>query len=594
MRRGFTFWGNGNSTIDQVWINALAINLVVDFVVLGGGTSYHLPIKVLLNTSLEKKEEEGGVQTSPVSKIKWDFNKAEEYANSLSMRTVIVSESSEVESISEFLIHSIQTTAAELGMSVRSGAPGMGCVNNKPWFDSECRRVRKVVSQRYRAWKRTKIPFYESEFGWWRKKYANIIKLRKKENTLAIQGALSNVRDPEAFWRTYKSLKQKIYRPCPIPGAEWVNFYKKMLPPRDELPLTFPERYVQSLDAAITCEELNEVLRQGKSIKAPGPDGISTEFYKALPQEWRNVLRILFNKVLATSEIPASWGKFEIIMFYKKGETGDPLNYRGIALANTAAKIFTTLIAKRLNLWGEQNRILPEAQAGFRAKRSRDDNIFTLRARIGLELAKPKGKLFAAFVDFRRAFDSVVHGTLWLKLWDMGVSSRIIAVLQSYYRAASFRVRTGRGIRSEEIESTQGVLQGDPASPILFSLLLADIDRFFVAEGHQKINEKIELLLFADDLIMMADDVIELQRKLDILEKYCDKNKLEVNTAKTQVMVFQKAGPMKKLRTLRYNGTPLRVVSNYTYLGVPFVRSGLYNVATRHFSTKAKVALGTI
>ena len=195
----------------------------------------------------------------------------------------------------------------------------MGCVNNKPWLDSECRRVRKVVSQRYRAWKRTKIPFYESEFGRWRKKYANIIKLRKKEHTLAIQGALSNVRDPEAFWRTYKSLKQKTYWPCPIPGAEWVNFYKKMLLPRDELPLTFPERYVQSLDAAITCEELNEVLRQAKSNKAPGPDGISTEFYKALPREWRNVLIILFNKVLVTSEIPAGWGKSEIIMFYKKG-----------------------------------------------------------------------------------------------------------------------------------------------------------------------------------------------------------------------------------------------------------------------------------
>lgn len=92
------------------------------------------------------------------------------------------------------------------------------------------------------------------------------------------------------------------------------------------------------------------------------------------------------------------------------------MNYRDIALTNTITKIFTTLIATRLARWCEKHNILPECQFGFRAERSRKDNIFTLQARIALELAKPKGKLYAEFVDFKRAFNSVNHDILWQSL----------------------------------------------------------------------------------------------------------------------------------------------------------------------------------
>lgn len=90
----------------------------------------------------------------------------------------------------------------------------------------------------------------------------------------------------------------------------------------------------------------------------------------------------------------------------------------------------------------------------------------------------------------------------------MGVSTKIIEVLQNMYRSATFRVRVDANYKTKVIDATQGVLQGDPASPTLFSLLLADIDRYFIEHGHYRINEKIELLLFADDLILLADDII--------------------------------------------------------------------------------------
>ncbi|XP_043287106.1 uncharacterized protein [Venturia canescens] len=329
---------------------------------------------------------------------------------------------------------------------------------------------------------------------------------------------------------------------------------------------------------------IKQHVRRNEAIKHKEPNNVNY-----IKESWSE-----YTASRLQGHTPSDWSKSEIVLLYKKGDVDDPLNYRGIALANTIAKLFTTIIAKRVQNWCEIYDILPEAQAGFRPGRSCEDNIFILHAKIGLALSKPKGKLFIAFIDFRRAFDSVSHGILWEKLHAAGISTKIIKVMQNIYNKASFKIKANQFQRTSDISITQGVLQGDPASPILFSLLLADICHYFMDHGHERIKEKMELLLFADDIVLMADDVIELQNKMTTLEHYCNENQLEVNTQKTKVMICQKAGRRKKIRPIRYQETEIEIVDKYTYLGVPFTKSGLYNTACKSFMSKAKIALGTI
>jgi len=91
-------------------------------------------------------------------------------------------------------------------------------------------------------------------------------------------------------------------------------------------------------------------------------------------------------------------------------------NYRGLSFIDCVAKIFTSLINNRLTEWVNESQILTELQAGFRKGFSTMDNIFNLCSLVHLRLAIKKGKLFAFFVDFSAAFDTICRKALIFKL----------------------------------------------------------------------------------------------------------------------------------------------------------------------------------
>jgi hypothetical protein len=95
-------------------------------------------------------------------------------------------------------------------------------------------------------------------------------------------------------------------------------------------------------------------------------------------------------------------------------------------------KIFMQILTSRLTAWAEKYNVLPEEQAGFRSKRGCDEQIFNLNSAIQLG-TRSKGKVYALFIDFKRAFPSVPHDKLSAKLYSIGVSAKIIRVLQSLY-----------------------------------------------------------------------------------------------------------------------------------------------------------------
>lgn len=291
---------------------------------------------------------------------------------------------------------------------------------------------------------------------------------------------------------------------------------------------------------------------------------------------------------------PKKWCNFTQILLFKKGNKKDIMNYRGIALANAILKIFTNILAKRLGIWAENMGLLPEGQAGFRAGRSCEDNIFVLQAKISLTIQKERGKLFTTFVDFQRAFDSVHHGLLCQKLHKIGLSGQCIRIIRSIYENAKMKVKLQEGEFTDEIEITMGVLQGDSLSPILFILFLQDLVQFFETNGYKRIEEKGEIQLFADDLTVSGESAADLQRKLQTLSDYYEINKLNVNTNKTKIMIFQKGGKRKSCKSFKYRGKCIEIVDEYVYLGTLFHRSGNFSKTVNYFSTKAKIAIGTI
>ena len=95
-----------------------------------------------------------------------------------------------------------------------------------------------------------------------------------------------------------------------------------------------------------------------------------------------------------------------IVPLFKKDNPLDVNNYRGITLVSCFSKLFTSIINKRITKWSEQNNISSDAQFGFKRGRSTVDAIFVLSAVISKFLNDNK-RLHCAFIDFKKAFDSI-------------------------------------------------------------------------------------------------------------------------------------------------------------------------------------------
>jgi len=207
-----------------------------------------------------------------------------------------------------------------------------------------------------------------------------------------------------------------------------------------------------------------------KEKKAAGPDRIPSEFIKYATPQFKASLVSAFNKFLGSETVPKSFQKAIIFPIFKKGDPKVTSNYRGISFQNALAKVFSALLLERLKNWVKNYNILTELQAAFRKGYSKVDNIFSLTsiARSYIDSGK---KLYAFFVDFKAAFDSIDRRALTYKLSNIGISTTFLNVLQSLYTDNLAAVWDGEQL-SERFTTEAGVKQECLLSPLLFSLFL--------------------------------------------------------------------------------------------------------------------------
>ena len=96
-----------------------------------------------------------------------------------------------------------------------------------------------------------------------------------------------------------------------------------------------------------------------------------------------------------------------IVPIFKKGDVNIANNYRPITLINILAKIYSQIILNRLTKWTKKHDTIIQNQFAYQKGKSIEDCIFLLHSVISKTL-NSKEKLYCVFVDFERAYDSII------------------------------------------------------------------------------------------------------------------------------------------------------------------------------------------
>jgi hypothetical protein len=306
--------------------------------------------------------------------------------------------------------------------------------------------------------------------------------------------------------------------------------------------------------------------------------------------------------VFRCEKYPLDWARGLIFPLFKGGSADDrynPLKYRGITLLSVVGKIYASVLNERVTCWIETSGILVEEQAGFRKNRSVVDQLFILTETI--RNRKPK-KTYCCFIDIQKAYDKVWREGLWEKLAGYGISGKMWRVLRSIYESVESSVLLG-GKNTRFFKIDVGLRQGCVLSPILFAIFINGLAEEI---NQQKLGAKLTLskdgrlgiLMFADDIALIAEDRQKLERLLEVTFQYSKRWRFSFNYDKCAVVIFESNPKEIALGTCTTECTCghhwklgkklIKEVASYKYLGVELDQKLSFREFKKRIGEKAR------
>lgn len=339
-------------------------------------------------------------------------------------------------------------------------------------------------------------------------------------------------------------------------------------------------------DIVFTPGLVARAIKKLKAKSAGGPDSVPPIFLKSCVSHLAEPLAFVYQIFFNASYLPPVWLKAFITPIYKKGDSTLPSNYRPISLTCTLCKLMEVITKDQVMSFLLAKGLISREQHAFIARHSTVTNLLecTNDWAVSFHNRVPTD---VVYVDFSRAFDSVVHKKLLYKLGSFGISGKLLLWIEAFLSGRSQSVLVQNHC-SSWVEVTSGVPQGSVLGPILFILFINDI----VSIGPAGTTAK----LFADDLklyssIESMDSILSLQLALDNLLTWCRTWQLEVNISKTCVLHLHKSNSK---HVYYYNGVVIPSSSTVTDLGVHIDSELRFDKHIRTIIGKAYSRIGLI
>jgi hypothetical protein len=333
-----------------------------------------------------------------------------------------------------------------------------------------------------------------------------------------------------------------------------------------------PANLPESLPSAMappffTPTLVEKYIKLLKTKSGSGPDGLPAIFYKNTASCISYPLSILFNLSLQTADIPFDWKLASVTPVFKKGSPSDPANYRPISLTCIASKLMETGIKDALLDHLNKYEVLSDVQHGFLKNKSTTTHLLECCLDWNIAL-RSKQAVDVIYLDFAKAFDSVVHSKLIAKLSRYCSNTMLVKWVASFLDDRFQYVRIGSS-KSKCCPVLSGVPQGSILGPILFVIFINDVSKLCS-------SSEVSIKLFADDTklyTVLQDDSafsVDLQSSLDAILEWANIWQLKLAPAKCSVMRIKLGHSFSCLPSYHLADVSLPVVKNCTDLGVSF------------------------
>jgi|TARA_B110000196_G_C21147904_1_gene667753 hypothetical protein len=328
----------------------------------------------------------------------------------------------------------------------------------------------------------------------------------------------------------------------------------------------------------INESDVKKLLLNLKENKSMGPDNVHPKLLKLLAANdgFVKSLTSLLNKCVEGECIPSMWKSALVVPIHKKGSVHLPENYRPVSLTCIICKLYEHFIRKHILTYVID--IITDKQHGFVPGKSCLSNLLETIDKAN-EFMSDGNCLDLLYFDFSKAFDTVSHYRLLIKLEAMGFSTNMLNIIRDFLGDRIMKVKVGDTV-SQAKPVMSGVPQGSVLGPLLFLLFINDLPE----------RIKNEIKIFADDVKMVADpkNYHSIQEDLEELGKWESVWLLMFNVEKCKVLQVGKTNPKNNYMFL---GSELEKCNSEKDLGVLFNEKFNFSDHIYASISKAKASL---
>ncbi|KAG5685032.1 hypothetical protein PVAND_014235 [Polypedilum vanderplanki] len=281
----------------------------------------------------------------------------------------------------------------------------------------------------------------------------------------------------------------------------------------------------------VSKEDIKTIIEKLSSNKSMGNDGIPARVWKEIDNVQINIITTLINKIFDDCKYPESLKIARVKPLFKGGDATTVNSYRPISILPVINKVVERLIYNQMVDHMKKYNLFNDLQYAYVEGKGTSDAVNKVLSIVSS--ARDNNKLVLVLsIDIKKAFDSINHELLIIKLEHLGFRGKTSQLIKDYLTNRSQFVQIEK-VKSNNGLVRSGVPQGSNLGPLLFIIMLSD---------SKYLEIHATLIEFADDaiLIWVCDDIHEMMLHVDSdlkkLDKYYKDNGLMINASKTRFM----------------------------------------------------------